>query len=121
MKANYEEKVNEMKTIIGQGNIDNNYIAGCENNQYIKKGNIVTYKFTMQVKTNFESTTSFVTGLPKPLLNTRFTGVLANATNQGQALRFELRTDGSIHNAYSPTTPQKDNHIEGYICYISED
>ena len=33
MKANYEEKVNEMKTIIGQGNIDNNYIAGCENNR----------------------------------------------------------------------------------------
>ena len=118
---NYEKNYNEKKIITGYGNVDSNYIASVENNQYIKMGKIVTYRFTMRVGSNFDDTTAFVSGLPKPLSHTRFTGSLATGSNQGMPLRIELRTDGSLHNAYSPQRPEENSFIEGYICYISED
>ena len=115
--SKYQNLDNSIMT--GSGIADTtNYISNIENNHWERSGNVVSYAFTMTAKGTWSSTTRFITGLPKPVRNTRASGV-NGGTNS--IFRFIINDDGSISNAYSGTTPSANNILEGQITYITKD
>lgn len=100
----------------GSGTINTTYVNTAEHNHYEKTRNVVSYAFTITVKGTWNNTTTFVSGLPAPVSNVRFSGI-----NHGRNIpfRMEIRTDGTIRNAYSQTTPSVNDTLEGQITYIT--
>ncbi len=111
---------NTMKVSTGKGTINSTYVSNAENNHWERVGKIVTFAFTITAKGTWGTTTEFITGLPKPVANTRFLGV--NASNGNSPLmRFIITTNGTIQNAYSQAAPEVNQVIEGQITYITSE
>lgn len=128
MQENAENAINEvqtnlentMKVSTGTGTINSTYVSNAENNHWERVGKIVTFAFTITTKGTWGTTTEFITGLPKPVANTRFLGV--NASNGNSPLmRFLITTNGTIQNAYSQAAPEVNQVIEGQITYITSE
>lgn len=102
----------------GTGTISATYVDTAENNHYEKTRNVVSYSFTITVKGTWSATTSFISGLPRPVANVRFNGI-----NHARNIPFRcgIYTDGTIRNAYSQTTPSVNDTLEGQITYITID
>lgn len=98
--------------------MNNTYVDAVENNHYEKAGNVVSYSFTITTKGTWNATTVFASNLPAPKANTRF---VATNVNRNIPFRAEIRTDGTIRNAYSNTTPATGDVLEGHITYITDD
>lgn len=123
--ANLNKIENELATLdpavpytTGTGTINTTYIDTAENNHYEKTRNVVSYAFTVTVKGTWGANTSFISGLPRPVSNVRFVGI---NTVRNIPFRAGLYTDGTIRNAYSQTTPQAGDTLEGQITYITID
>lgn len=111
---------NTLQVATGTGTVNNTYISNVENNHWERVGKVVTYAFTMTASGTWDYTTSFISGLPKPVANTRFLGV--NASNGNSPLmRFLITTNGTIQNAYSQAAPEVNQVIEGQITYITSE
>ena len=118
---NIKDAVDELQEITtGTGTANSTYISGVENNHWERVGKIVTYAFTMTTNGTWGTTTGFITGLPKPVANTRFLGVNASNGN-APVMRFIIGTNGTIQNAYSQATPEAGQTIEGHITYITSE
>ena len=102
----------------GSGTINSTYIDTVELNHYEKSGNVVSYSFTMKTKGTWGNTTEFISGLPKAKKATRFIGINGN---NGTIFRFEIWSNGTIRNAYSPTTPPSGAVLEAHVVYMTED
>lgn len=102
----------------GSGTINATYVDAAENNHYEKTRNVVSYAFTITAKGTWAANTSFISGLPRPVANVRFSGV--NAARD-VPFRAAIFTDGTIRNAYSQTTPTAGDRLEGQITYITTD
>ena len=111
-------KFNTNKNTTGSGTIDNTYVSSSENNHWERNGNTVSYTFTMTATGTWGHTTKFISNLPKPIAATRFTGI---DIGQNRPFRAELKTDGSISNAYSVNPPSAGTIVEGHITYITKD
>lgn len=112
------DSINEITT--GTGTVNNTYISNVENNHWERVGKVVSYAFTMTANGTWGTTTGFITGLPKPVANTRFLGVNASNAN-APVMRFIIGTNGAIQNAYSQATPEAGQVIEGQITYITSE
>lgn len=118
---NIKEAVDDLQEITtGTGTVNNTYISGVENNHWERVGKVVSYAFTMTANGTWGTTTGFITGLPKPVANTRFLGVNASNGN-APVMRFIIGTNGAIQNAYSQATPEAGQVIEGHITYITSE
>ena len=102
----------------GTGTIDDTYLNSIEYNHYEKLGHVVSYAFTGRANGTWSSTTKFITGLPKPVTDTRFVGLNASA---GTLFRLVINTNGEICNAYTSTTPTTYQVIEGQLTYITSE
>lgn len=111
-----QENITNITT--GTGTMDTTYTGATENNHWEKVGKIVSFEFTTTVKGTWTTTTQFISGLPKPATNIRFSGINSSAD---RVLRCEIRTDGTIRNAYSTTTPTANQILEGHITYITSE
>lgn len=111
---------NTLQVTTGTGTVNNTYISNVENNHWERVGKVVTYAFTMTANGTWGTTTGFITGLPKPVANTRFLGVNASNGN-APVMRFIIETNGTIKNAYSQETPTAGQTIEGQITYITSE
>ena len=111
---------NTLQVTTGTGTVNNTYISNVENNHWERVGKVVSFAFTVTVSGTWDYTTEFITGLPKPVANTRFLGV--NASNGNSPLmRYIIETNGTIKNAYSQETPTTGQTIEGQITYITSE
>ena len=111
---------NTLQVTTGTGTVNNTYISSVENNHWERVGKIVTYAFTMTANGTWDYTTQFISGLPRPIANTRFLGVNASNANT-PVMRFIIGTNGAIQNAYSQATPTAGQTIEGQITYITSE
>ncbi len=102
----------------GTGTISTTYVDTAENNHYEKTRNIVSYAFTITAKGTWDYNTTFISGLPRPVANVRVVGV---NTRKNIPFKVGLYIDGTIRNAYSQTTPQAGDQLEGQITYITID
>ncbi len=110
------DSMNEITT--GSGTMNSTYTTDVENNHWERVGNVVSYAFTIRATGTWGTTTEFVTGLPKPVANTRFSGVNSSGN---VPFRCILGTNGTISNAYSFTTPTSNQVLEGQITYITSE
>lgn len=120
VNSNADDFENATEVITGTGTVNSTYISGVENNHWERVGKVVTYAFTMTANGTWGTTTEFITGLPKPVANTRFLGVNASNGN-APVMRFIIGTNGTIQNAYSQATPEAGQVIEGQITYITSE
>lgn len=111
------QQLDKFEIQTGSGIVDTTYIDTAENNHYEKIGNVVSYSFTMKVKGTWNNTTRFIEGLPEPKTETRFLGL---NTSTGDPMRFAMRPNGQVENAYSRTLPAAGAIIEGHVVYISD-
>lgn len=126
MQDNAETAINEVQSNLddtlevttGIGSINTTYASDIENNHWERVGKIVSYAFTIRATGTWGQTTTFVTGLPKPVANTRFSGINSSGN---VPFRCILGTDGTISNAYSFTTPTNNQVLEGQITYITSE
>lgn len=102
----------------GTGTTSTTYVDTAENNHYEKNRNVISYSFTITVKGTWDASTTFISGLPRPVANVRFVGI---NTARNIPFRVGLYADGTIRNAYSQTTPQAGDVLEGQITYITTD
>lgn len=112
------DAMNEITT--GTGTVNNTYISSVENNHWERVGKVVTYAFTMTASGTWDYTTPFISGLPKPVTNTRFSGVNSSNGN-APVMRFIIGTNGVVQNAYSQEIPTAGQTIEGQITYITSE
>lgn len=128
IQDNAETAINEVQSNLddtieittGTGTMNSTYTTDVENNHWERVGKIVSYAFTTRATGTWGQTTAFITGLPKPVANTRFLGVNASNGNS-PVMRFIITTDGIIQNAYSQTSPEANQVIEGQITYITSE
>ena len=101
----------------GSGTVNSTYIGNVENNHWERIGNVVSYSFTLTTTSNMSYDTIFVTGLPRAVTYTRFTGINADSN---VPMRFGINEYGELSNAYSAVIPNN-QVIEGQITYITQD
>lgn len=126
IQDNAETAINEVQSNLddtleittGIGSIDTTYASDIENNHWERVGKVVSYAFTIRATGTWGQTTTFVTGLPKPVANTRFSGINSSGN---VPFRCILGTGGTISNAYSFTTPTNNQVLEGQITYITSE
>lgn len=128
MQDNTETAINEVQSNLdnalqittGTGTLNSTYVSSAENNHWEKSGKVVSFAFTLTVKGTWGTTTEFITGLPKSVANTRFSGVNSSNAN-APVMRFIIGTNGVVQNAYSQETPTAGQTIEGQITYITSE
>lgn len=128
IQDNAETAINEVQGNVddtleittGTGTLNNTYVSSAENNHWERVGKVVSFAFTVTVGGTWDYTTGFISGLPKPVANTRFSGVNSSNAN-APVMRFIIGTNGVVQNAYSQETPTAGQTIEGQITYITSE
>lgn len=120
VNSNADDFENATEVTTGTGTLNSTYVSSAENNHWERVGKVVSFAFTVTVSRTWDYTTGFISGLPKPVANTRFPGVNSSNGNS-PVMRFIIETNGTIKNAYSQETPTTGQTIEGQITYITSE
>lgn len=104
----------------GQAYMYTSMVGTTARNRWQKVGRLVEVHITFTAKGTWNTTTEFASGLPAPAYgDQRFLGVNVGDGTKSLAFRFSINSNGTIVNAYSPTTPVANNTIELSATYIS--